>query len=135
MQDRERRGPDARSTRTSSRTAHLVPRCCGAFTPSTLCPSHNEVGGSFSSLELFRVASSVSFQFVEWRTTASSRRLGIIAGEGTTADIMVGLAECAVARAGALAKSVKQYGAKDICDALEGVILQFSGRDGLGLAR
>jgi len=34
-------------------------------------------------------------------------------------DIMVGLAECAVARAGALAKSVKQYGAKDICTALK----------------
>jgi len=33
-------------------------------------------------------------------------------------DIMVGLAECAMKRAGALAKSVKQYGAADIVKAL-----------------
>ena len=58
-------------------------------------------------------------------------------------DIMVGLAECAVARAGALAKSVKQYGAKDICDALKESYSNSRGemdwaalgRDGAGLFR
>ena len=56
---------------------------------------------------------------------------------------MVGLAECAVARAGALAKSVKQYGAKDICDALKESYSNSRGemdwaalgRDGAGLFR
>jgi len=58
-------------------------------------------------------------------------------------DIMVGLAECAVARAGALAKSVKQYGAKDICTALKESYSNSRGemdwaalgRDGAGLFR
>ena len=57
-------------------------------------------------------------------------------------DIMVGLA-VAVARAGALAKSVKQYGAKDICDALKESYSNSRGemdwaalgRDGAGLFR
>ena len=105
------------------------------------------MGGFFFEFEPFRVASSVSFVIVCINAGAANNGLfkkvrynREMVNDG---DIMVGLAECAVARAGALAKSVKQYGAKDICDALKESYSNSRGemdwaslgRDGAGLFR